>query len=176
MKKIVLETERLILREYVQEDFDALKAIISDAETMKFYPKPYDDKGVQRWLDWNFDNYANLGFGLWAIELKSTGEFIGDCGITMQIINKKIVSEIGYHINKNHWNRGYATEAARACKKWAFENTSFRRLYSYMNAENTASARVAEHNGMLFVEEYTDGEDILKVYMAEKGDTIIMPM
>lgn len=168
MKEIILETERLILRQYVQEDFDALKAILSDAETMKFYPKPYDDRGVQRWLDWSFDNYANLGFGLWAIERKDTGEFIGDCGITMQIINKKIVPEIGYHINKRHWNKGFATEAARACKQWAFENTSFRRLYSYMNAENTASSKVAEHNGMRLVEEYTDEEERLKVYMTDK--------
>ena len=72
-KKIILETERLVLREYCQEDFPRLSAILTDAETMKYYEKPYDENGVQRWLDWSFDNYKKHGFGLWAIELKETG-------------------------------------------------------------------------------------------------------
>ena len=71
--KQILKTERLILREYVQSDFDGLYAILSDPETMRHYPKPYDEKGTQRWLDWSFDNYAKYGFGLWAIEIQSTG-------------------------------------------------------------------------------------------------------
>ena len=53
---IIIETERLILREYTQDDFDALYEILSDGETMKHYPKPYDKKGVQRWIDWSLDN------------------------------------------------------------------------------------------------------------------------
>ena len=81
--KIILETEKLILREYVESDFDALYNLLSDPITMKHYPKPYDEKGTRRWLDWSFDNYEKYGFGLWAIELRETGQFIGDCGITM---------------------------------------------------------------------------------------------
>ena len=97
MKKII-ETRRLILREYTLEDFDGLYAILSDAETMKHYPKPYDKNGTMRWLKWSLDNYEKYGFGLWAIEIKETGEFIGDCGITMQNIDGKTLPEIGYHI------------------------------------------------------------------------------
>ena len=159
-----LETERLRLREYRQEDFDGLKTIISDAETMKYYEKPYDDAGVQRWLDWNFDNYANFGFGLWAIEKKDTGEFIGDCGVTMQMIHHKIVPEIGYHVHKDHWGNGYAAEAARFVKDWIFTHTTFETVYSYMNAENRQSRRVAEKNGMIQTDEYTDGNETLAVY------------
>ena len=70
------ETERLILREITQEDFDNWYEILADAETMKHYPAPYDASGVQRWIDWTLNNYAQHGFGLWAVILKETGEFI----------------------------------------------------------------------------------------------------
>lgn len=168
MPEIKLETPRLRMREYTWEDFDALKAIISDAETMKFYRKPYDDNGVRRWIEWSLDNYRDMGFGFWAIELKETGEYIGDCGITIQNINHKYVAEIGYHIHRDHWNKGYATEAAQACKRWIFDNTPFRRVYSYMNAENIASCRVAEKNGMTYRETFDDDGMLMKVYAVER--------
>lgn len=60
MKKI-LETERLILREYTMNDFDDLYEILSDAETMKHYPAPYDEKGTRRWLNWSLENYKTYG-------------------------------------------------------------------------------------------------------------------
>ena len=120
-KKIIMETPRLIIREYVQEDFEGLRSIICDAETMKYYPRPYDENGVTRWLNWCIKSYADNGFGLWALELKETGEFIGDCGISLQNIDGEILHEIGYHINKRFWRRGYAKEACAAVKEWFFE-------------------------------------------------------
>ena len=73
-----LETNRLILREYTPEDFDDLCEILTDPETMQHYPKPYDADGVRRWITWSMNNYRQYGFGLWAIVLKETGQFIGD--------------------------------------------------------------------------------------------------
>ena len=61
-----METKRLLFRKIEQSDFDNLKNIISDPETMKFYPKPYDDNGVQRWIDWCLACYEKRGFGLFA--------------------------------------------------------------------------------------------------------------
>ena len=104
-----LDTERLLLRELTEADHDDLAAILSDAETMKYYPRPYDEAGVRRWLDWTFDNYGKHGFGLWAVTLNETGEFIGDCGITLQPIHGQWLPEIGYHISKRHWRQGYAS-------------------------------------------------------------------
>ena len=104
--KIIIETEHLILREYTLDDFDKLYEILSDAETMAHYPSPYDENGTMRWLNWSLDNYQKYGFGLWAIELKETGEFIGDCGLTMQNIDGEALPEIGYHIHKKHWRKG----------------------------------------------------------------------
>ena len=67
---MVIETERLILREYTLEDFDALYEILSDKETMAHYPKPFDEEKVRSWIRWNIENYAKYGFGLWAVVLK----------------------------------------------------------------------------------------------------------
>ena len=96
---MVMETERLLLREYTPEDFDTLYEILSDPETMRHYPAPFDAERTKRWIDWNLENYEKYGFGLWAVVLKETGEFIGDCGITIQNIDGEMLPEIGYHIH-----------------------------------------------------------------------------
>ena len=151
-----IETDRLLLREMTEDDRDALAAILTDAETMRYYPRPYDAAGVQRWLDWTRENYQKYGFGLWAVTLKTTGEFIGDCGITMQPIQGQWLPEIGYHINKRYWRQGFASEAAAACIRVAFEQFRFPAVYSYMKAENEPSWRTALKNGMTFLTEYDD--------------------
>lgn len=163
-----LETERLILRPITEDDFDSWCEVLGDAETMKHYPAPYDAAGVRRWLDWTLNNYAQYGFGLWAMILKENGRFIGDCGITMQNINGQTLPEIGYHINKAYWRRGYATEAARKCMEYAFETLRFPAIYSYMTSDNAASYGVAVKNGMQLVEEYDDHGEPHRVYAMTK--------
>ena len=162
--RIILETERLRLREYTAADFDALYEILSDAETMKYYPKPYDAAGVERWIRWCVGSYAENGFGLWAIELKESGEFIGDCGISLQRIDGEILPEIGYHVHKKHWRRGYAKEACAAVKAWLFTHTAYDSVYSYMNRDNLPSYATAAANGMKRIKEYFDGTEHLLVY------------
>ena len=157
----MIETERLRLREYTRDDFDVLYAIISDPETMAHYPRPYDEEGTWRWINWSLDNYAKYGFGLWAAELKQTGEFIGDCGLTLQNIDGETLPEIGYHIHKKYWRQGFAKEAARAVRDWAFQNTAYDTLYSYMNHANEASRRTAMANGMKKRKEYPDAQNTL---------------
>lgn len=167
----IIETDRLILREYTMDDFDALYEILSDPETMAHYPYPYDADGTIRWLKWSLDNYQKYGFGLWAIELKSSGKFIGDCGITMQNIDGQNLPEIGYHINKNYWRQGYAKEAAKAVRDWTFKNTSFDEVYSYMTYTNIASYSTAASVGMKRIKEYNDQHDTLHyVYRLTKPD------
>ena len=165
---MVIETKRLILREMNLDDFESLKLVISDPINMKYYENPYDDNGVLRWINWNLDNYKTYGFGLFAVILKETGQMIGDCGVTMQFINRKIRPEIGYHIHLNYHNKGYATEAAIAVKKYIFDHTTFKELYTYTTKENLPSRRVAEKNGMTLVEEYQDGNESLVVYCIRK--------
>lgn len=160
-----LETERLILREFTSSDFDSLYEILSDSETMQHYPKPFDEAKVRYWIDWNLENYQIYGFGLLAVVLKETGKLIGDCGITMQNINGKIKPEIGYHIHKAHQRKGYAKEAARACRDWVFENTPFNMVFSYTKYTNTGSSSTAIANGMQYIGEFANEADgISKVY------------
>lgn len=165
-----LETSRLILRDFIPEDFTLLHETLSDAETMTHYPHPFQPEETKNWILRNQNRYANDGFGLWAVELKETGKLIGDCGITMQNIHGSLVPEIGYHINQKHQNQGYATEAAAACMKYAFEELGFPKIYSYMKYTNEASARVAVKNGMQFVEEYEDPVNMItKVYAISRS-------
>lgn len=162
---MILETQRLILREYVPEDFEALFALLSDPETMQHYPKPYDAAGTRRWIDWNLRNYQEYGFGLWAIEEKQTRKFIGDCGITMQKIDGQLLPEIGYHIHKAFWRQGFGKEAAKAVRDWAFTHTQYSCLYSYMKYTNIGSYSTAASVGMEKIKEYPDPEDeLLYVY------------
>lgn len=153
---MMIETERLILREYTREDFQALFEIMSDPETMQHYPKPFDAERTKDWIEWNLQNYKEYGFGLWAVVLKETGEFIGDCGITIQEIDRELLPEIGYHIHKKYWRRGFGSEAAKAARDWAFENTEYDCLYSYMKDTNVGSYATAIANGMNKVKEYSD--------------------
>jgi RimJ/RimL family protein N-acetyltransferase len=138
------------MRELRQEDADALSRVLSDPESMKYYPHPFSREEVRNWIDWNLGNYRDCGFGLWAVELKSTGEFLGDCGITLQDIEGSRYPEIGYHFLKEYRGKGYATEAAKACVDYAFNELEFDRVYSYMKSDNLPSRRVAERNGMAF--------------------------
>ena len=166
-----METKRLILRELTMEDYDSLHEILSDPQTMQHYPEPFREEETRRWIIRNIERYAELGFGLWAVVLKETGELIGDCGITMQSIHGQMLPEIGYHIHKKYRRQGYASEAAKACKDFIFARTSFSSVYSYMKYTNEASYGVALKNGMTFIEEYDDPINIrTRVYAITKEE------
>lgn len=151
---IITQSDRLILREMTPADFDALYAVLADSDIMQHYPYTFDEARVRGWIEKNIERYKIFGFGLWAVVLKETGEMIGDCGLTMQLINNQIKPEIGYHIRRDCQRKGYGSEAARACRDWAFRNTPFNILYSYMKAANIPSAATAMANGMRLVDEY----------------------
>ena len=170
-----IETQRLILRELVMEDLEALHLILSDPQSMKHYPEPFTREKTKRWIEWNLENYSSYGFGLWAVVLKKESLFIGDCGITMQKINGDLVPEIGYHINKAHTGKGYATEAAQACRDYAFDVLQFQKVYSYMKYSNIASQKVAQKNGMRLIAELPDAKNkITKVYAITSGEYLAL--
>lgn len=147
--KMILETERLYLREMEQSDFDSLCKILKDDETMYAYEGAFNDAEVQEWLDKQFSRYDKYGFGLWAVILKKTGVMIGQCGLTMQQWKEKELLEIGYLFQRSYWHKGYATEAAKACKKYAFEVLNADEVCSIIRDTNIASQNVAIRNGMI---------------------------
>lgn len=144
----ILETQRLILRELVSEDANALARVIGDAETMRFYPAPYDRSGVEQWIERNRARYAKDGHGLWGMLLKSSGELIGDCGLIRQEVDDESLVEIGYHLRRDHWGKGLAPEAATACRDYGFASLGEQCLISLIRPENYPSRRVAEKVGM----------------------------
>jgi [ribosomal protein S5]-alanine N-acetyltransferase len=149
----ILETERLLLREFVPDDIDALAAVISDPETMRFYPEPRDRAGVESWIERNRRRYRDDGHGLWAMVLKSSGEVVGDCGLARQTVDGGDEIEIGYHVRRDLWGRGLAPEAAAACRDYGFQRLGAKQLISLIRPENLPSRRVAEKVGLSLLKE-----------------------
>lgn len=145
---MILDTQRLYLRELDQGDFDSLCEILQDEETMYAYEGAFSGGEVQEWLDRQRCRYQQWGFGLWAVVLKETGRMIGQCGLTMQPWKESEVLEIGYLFNRSYWHMGYAAEAAEACKRYAFDVLKAEEVCSIIRDTNTASQKVAVRNGM----------------------------
>ena len=158
--KRILETERLILREFEEDnekDYKGLSSILQDRETMYAYEHAFSDEEVHQCFNNQINRYKTYGFGLWACILKENNEFIGQCGLTMQKVDKKIhdsyeLLEIGYLFNKNYWHKGFATEAAIGCKNYAFDVLKAKRVYSIVRDNNIASKKVAVRNGMKIID------------------------
>ncbi len=145
---MVLETQRLVLRQLTVKDTDALLPVLGDAEAMVYYPHPFSRDEVAQFISRQLARYAETGHGLWAMLLKSNGELIGDCGLALQDVENRKEIEIGYHLRRDHWHNGYATEAARACIRHAFYTLHAKQVICMIRPENRPSRRVAERNGM----------------------------
>lgn len=141
-------TARLSFRCMTDADLDQMCRLLGDPDVMRYYPRPKSRDEVQRWINWSKSNYADHGFGLWIIEDKDSGAFIGDCGLTWQNVDGEAVLEIGYHVLADQQGRGYATEAATACLLCADANLAVSMVTAIINPENLPSRRVAEHLGM----------------------------
>jgi [ribosomal protein S5]-alanine N-acetyltransferase len=148
-QSVILETERLLLRRFVPGDAGALAVVLSDPVAMEFYPSAFDMPGVENWITKNIERYQRDGHGLWALLLRDSKQVIGDCGCTIQEVEGKNEVEIGYHVRRDLWGRGYATESARACMDYGFTQLSAKRVISMIRPENLPSRRVAEKNGMV---------------------------
>ena len=121
---------------------------------MYAYEGAFTDTEVQEWLDRQIARYNKYNFGLWAVILKDTDKMIGQCGLTMQPWKDTEVLEIGYLFEKAYWHNGYATESARACKKYAFEILKANEVCSIIRDTNTASQNVALRNGMKIADKW----------------------
>lgn len=151
---MILETKRLYLREMNPSDFNSLCRILQDEKAMYAYEGAFSDQEVQEWLDRQIYRYQKWNFGLWAAVLKETDKMIGQCGLTMQQWKDQEVLEIGYLFERSHWHQGYATEAAKACKQYAFEKLNASEVCSIIRDSNTASQNVTMRNGMVMKDQW----------------------
>ena len=149
MCKQILETQRLILREMTDEDFPALCRMLRDPEVMYAYAHGFSEAESWDWLRRQQSRYETDGFGLWAMIEKKSGRMIGQCGLTMQALaDGTMVHEVGYLLEKAAWGNGWATEAAVACRQYAFDVLGVEEVYSIIRENNLPSQRVALRNGM----------------------------
>ena len=145
---VILETTHLRLRTFTEGDLDPLAAMVSDPDQMRFYPRPKTRDEASAWIDRNVALYEDIGFGFWFIESKAHTGFLGYCGVRPARLEDRHETELGWHTRKAIWNQGVATEAAEACRDFAFSELGLRRLVAIVHPEHIASRRVAEKIGM----------------------------
>jgi [ribosomal protein S5]-alanine N-acetyltransferase len=175
MNKVILKTERLILRELVPSDADDLALILCDTETMRYYPRPLERQEVDDWVDRRMKQYDKKGHGLWGVILKNEQKLIGDCGLLIQEVDGIEMLEVGYQFNKNYWGRGLATEAARGCMDYAFNKLGSHQIISMIRPENIPSRRVAEKNGLRIEKEIFWRDFVHYVYTIEREEWERLP-
>ena len=145
----LIETPRLLLRHFVAEDLDALAALMANADFMRFSSGVFTREETASFF---FDRViAPARAGLpsqFALILREEKRLIGYCGFFRQVVDDVDEIEIGYRLHPDYWNRGLATEAARAVRDYAFEVLKLERVISLIHPENHASRRVTEKNGM----------------------------
>ena len=169
----ILETERLYLRKMNDQDLDSLSRILQDEDTMYAYNGAFDDVETKQWLERQLMRYEQYGYGLWAVVLKENHQMIGQCGLTMQPWKEQELLEIGYLFLKEYWHHGYAIEAAKACKDYAFTVLDAKEVYSIIRDTNKASQNVAKRNGMKVIDQWVKhyrGIDMLHdLYCVKRG-------
>jgi RimJ/RimL family protein N-acetyltransferase len=144
----ILETERLRLRHFVETDLDSYAPICADAETMRYIGlgMPLSRADAWRSIAMLLGHWQLRGYGMWAVEDKATGAFLGRIGLHYP--EAWPVLEVGWLLDRAHWGRGLATEGGRAAMQFGFERLNLSRISSVIHPLNKASIRVAEKLGM----------------------------
>jgi ribosomal-protein-alanine N-acetyltransferase len=164
----VLETERMVLRRMEMSDVDNLMGIFSDPVAMRYYPATKSRAEAEEWVRWTLGSYRDHGFGQWVAMLKDSGEFAGQCGLTVQEVEGEEEVEIGYLFLRRFWGRGLATEAARAARDHGFA-LGYRRLISIIDPSNFPSRRVAEKTGLTLERKARKQGKEVCIYSIEKA-------
>ncbi len=140
-----LETERLVLRAWRDDDLGAYAEMVADPETMRFLGGPLARPDAWRSIAYQLGHWALRGHGMWAVERKSDGALIGRIGV--QRPETWPATEIAWTLGPQYRGQGYATEAAKASMDWGFENLSVTKLVSLIDPENFPSQNVAKRLG-----------------------------
>jgi RimJ/RimL family protein N-acetyltransferase len=150
----ILETERLIIREILPDDIDDIFKMNGDPDVMTYV----GDGSVRTYhqmhgeMDMLISHYTRKpGLGIWGTILKETGTFVGAIGLVYYDNTPEI--EIGYRIQKEYWNRGYATEASLGLLEYGFQDLKLKKIVSSAHIENLASRRVMEKIGMKYIDD-----------------------
>jgi RimJ/RimL family protein N-acetyltransferase len=142
----VLETDRLVLREWREGDIEVEAAVSADPEVMRYLGGVISREEAWRRMSLHAGHWLIRGYGNWAVEVREDGSLIGRVGLWRPEGWPGL--EVGWRLARAAWGRGYATEAARAAIAWAWANLEVDQLISIIHPENAGSMRVAERLGM----------------------------
>ena len=159
-----IETERLLLRQWREGDLEAYARICADPEVMRYLPATLGREESAEQMAWFERHWEERGFGLWAVEEKASGEFIGFIGLVYHDGWPKgeHKTEVGWRLGRAHWGRGLATEGALASVRYGFEGLGLERIISITLPENAASRRVMEKAGLTYRgETHWRGQDVI---------------
>lgn len=149
-----IETERLLLRGWKPEDHAPFARICSDPDVMRYIGNgtTRSDADVSRYIASFQTEWNERGFGLFAVEVKRTGEFIGFTGLSWPDFLPEVLPsvEIGWRFSKLHWGKGYASEAAAASLEFGINDLGLTDIVSIYQPENRASGRIMQKLGMVF--------------------------
>jgi len=153
MKVPTFETERLVLRPFVEEDAVELHRILNGDDVLKYFPGPGSPplEKAERFVAHQIKQWEETGYAWWAADLKETERLIGWNGL--QFLPETDETEIGFLIDRDSWGQGLTTEAGRVGVRFAFETVGLEELIALAHPENLASQRVIEKLGLAFVEE-----------------------
>jgi RimJ/RimL family protein N-acetyltransferase len=158
-------TPRLTFREMTPDDLDQLSAVLGAPDPVRPDRRRRTREDAERWIAWNQRNYAEHGFGLWAVETHD-GRFVGDCGLTMQDIESEQHVEVGYHVALDLRGQGLATEAATAVRP-AATDAGVAHLVAIIRPENLPSQRVAQKIGLSLERRVVKGGGDVLVFGAD---------
>lgn len=149
-KRPELETRRLKLRRWRAEDLPQFAALNADPVVMKHFPRALTERDSANLMAHFEDAFDRVGYSIWAVEVASTGGFIGFCGLMAVGFEASFTPavEIGWRLARDHWGNGYATEAARAVLGFAFDTVGLDEVVSFTTVGNTRSRAVMERLGM----------------------------
>ena len=147
---VQLSTQRLIMRAWRDTDRDAFAAINADPVAMEFFPSTISRAGSDASIDAWQKQFVERGWSNWAIELKSTGQFIGFVGLSVPVRALPFTPcvEVGWRLDRSAWGQGYASEAAREALRFGFDTLRLAEIVSFTSAVNTRSRAVMERIGM----------------------------
>lgn len=146
---MLIETPRLRLRRYREDEVGLVHSLMSDPLVMRYYPRTYAVDECRAMLERMLASYREHGYSMFAVEGKTDGEFLGQIGLLhWDDVDAREDVEVAYLLRPQFWGMGYATEAARACRDWAFANLGFDRVVSFIDVNNEPSMAVARRNGM----------------------------
>jgi RimJ/RimL family protein N-acetyltransferase len=148
---MLIETNRLILREFQHTDLKELAPILADPKVMRFSQTGVNSvEQVQEKIQGFITCYKEFGFGKWAVVLKENNQLLGYCGIAIEQIDDKDEKELGYRIDSRYWGQGLATEAASATIGYGFEQLNLPYVLGIVERVNLASVKVLEKVGMRY--------------------------